>query len=441
MPAAAAPPLAAPPGVTIIPPSTPARPLPPPSGEIRLTAPARETIPPHGQPRPGSAREKLSQSLYKKAADTAPVREPATPPAPDSTPSPEPPDPNAVPTQEPEETPSTPPVPPETPTPEAGEKKKANPWKLMEQWKTRAQELEKQIADKGTTPLAEQEKKQFSTQLEQLQQRNKVLEDEMRFVNYEASGEFKEQFDKPYQKAWQNFVQELGELTVQDPETQAQRQVTTQDMMALCNLPLAEARKMANQLYGDFADDMMAHRKEIKGLFQNRAEALAQAKANGSERVKQAQEMFQKRTQEVKDFISSTWNKVNGEAVKHEVYGKFFQPIEGDQDGNQRLAKGFALVDRAFNENPEDPRHSPEERSAIVKRHAIVRNRAAATGRLIAWLNQRDAKIADLEKKLSAYQGSTPTTGGSPAASGGAPNGAHTSATSSVMGALRKLAH
>jgi len=425
MPAApAASSLAAPPGVTIVPPSTPPRPPPAPTREIHVgtasasipstVVPATDAGPGHSPPKPGSARERLSQAMRKKAGIAEPEPEPQVDQAvadgakpagdtEDSTPGAD------------EQTPETPATPPKAATP-VGQKPKVNPWKLVDQWKAKTAELEKKVAEASSLP--EQAKKQYLTQIEQLQKRNETLENEMRFVNYAESEEFKSKYDAPYKKAWEAALSEMAELTVTDPQTQAVRQVTAQDLMDLCNLPLVKAREYANELYGDFADDMMAHRKETRSLFQTREQALKEAKEQGAERDKQRREMFQKQSQELSDFIKTTWEKANAEMIGHEKYGKFFSPIEGDQDGNQRLAKGFELVDRAYSENSNNPNLTPEQRKSIVERHAAVRNRAAAFGRLVAMNDAKEAKIAELTKELEQFKGSTPPSGGSAPPSG-----------------------
>ena len=81
---------------------------------------------------------------------------------------------------------------------------------------------------------------------------------------------------------------------------------------------------------------------------------------------------------------------------------------------------------------------STEERRAIIKRHAAVRNRAAAFGRLVYDLKKASDEVAELKKELSRYRGSEPPTGGTPR-SGAAPAGP-TNAHEEVFGALRKLA-
>lgn len=423
MPAAPPPPA----GVTIVPPATPPKPPPPPTREIKL---GKDGGPPAPPPKPGSARDRLSQSLRAKAG----VAEPA----PAAAPAPHEPEPNAEPPAAPPE--STPPAvtKPAATTPEVpGTKEKVNPWKLVDNYKGKIAALEKQLSEAGTVP--QEKTKEYLTQIETLTKRNEELENEIRFVNYEKHPEFQEKYNKPYEAAWKRALSELSEITIADPETNTPRQATAQDLWQLLTVPLTKARELANQYFGDFADDIMGYRKEIKGLLDARQDALKQAKEAGANRDKAQQEIHSKHEQELSQFIKENWDKSVQAISTHEKYGRFVAPVEGDEDGNKRLEKGYALVDEALSQNPKDPRLSPEQRAAVIRKHASVRARAAAFGRLAATVQRLETEKAALEAELGQYRESTPPTSGGGTAPGAAPAGP-TSASAQVFGALRKLA-
>ena len=207
-------------------------------------------------------------------------------------------------------------------------------------------------------------------------------------------------------------------------------------MAEIVNLPLGRARAVADEAFGPFADDIMGYRKEILGLLESKNAALEDAKKNSIQRDKDREAQQQRLTGEIASHIKETWEKANQEFLNDEKYGPQFKPIEGDQEGNTRLAKGFELVDRAFNENPNNPNLTPEERAKIVRRHAAVRNRAASWGRLHANYDKAMTELAALKKELEQYKASAPSTGGRIPVT--AP--ATTSAKDAVFGALRKLA-
>lgn len=413
-------------------------PAPPPAPTTQITPasmPAPATPPP--APKPGSAREKMFESLRKKAVandPTVPAPEPATPPAPRPGNEP-PPSPETPETPEPGE-PAEPAAP--DPTKPAAAKPKQNPWKLYESEKTKRAELEQQLAQFKEKLVPEADREVFTKRLTETEARAKELEDEIRYVNYSKSAEFKEKYEAPYEKAWARAMGELSEIGIVDPQTNEQRAVSAQDLLTLVNLPLGKARELANAVFGDFADDVMGHRKEIRTLFDQRDTALKEAREKGAEREKVRKEQYEQFSKQATEHVKKIWETANQAVHKDEKYGKYFVPVEGDEEGNQRLGKGFQLVDRAFSDpSPTDPRLTPEQRADIVRRHAAVRNRAAAFGRLVLRTSQLESKLAAAEKELQQYKASTPspTTETRP---GG--NGQPIRARDQVFGALRKLA-
>jgi len=439
MPPAATPPTAppagsAPGGVTIVESGKPAAPPPKPTSTIQVST-LPTTAEPPAPPKPGSAKERMFQSLRAKAkpapeppaGDTPPVK-----PATETTPP-------KVETETPEgettpsETGTTAPVVPQTPE----ERKKANPWKIVDQYKARNADLEKQVAQAKTTALAETERKSLSERAETAEKHLKELKDELAFRDYTTSDDFKKNFQEPYEKAWQRAMGDLKELTITDENTGQSRPISAEDIVSLVNMPLAKAREQAEALFGPFANDVMGHRKEIRALYDAQASAIEDAKKTGAEKVKQRTEQLTKQLQETRDFIQQNWHAANEAAVNDPKSGRFFKPIDGDEEWNTRLQKGFTLVDQALNENPADPKHTPEQRAAIIKRHAAMRNRAAAFGPVRYRLEQAEARISELEAELASYKGTEPATIGQ---QGEAAPPATGSARESVMGALRKLA-
>ena len=406
---------------------TPPAPPPPPKTEIHVTAPVQTPVtdkgPPQPEPKKGSAMDRLREDLRKKAkpVDSSQATPPETPKVQDP--------PTPAPAQKGAAEAPTPPAAP------AEDKTKKNPWKLVDEWKQKYGTLEAEYAKAKQSSLAEQERTEFRTKLEAAQQRADELENEIRFVNYEKSAEYQTKYEEPYKKAWARAGKELSEIPLKTAD--GERPATIQDLAEIVNLPLGRARAVADEAFGPFADDIMGYRKEILGLLEAKNTALEDAKKNSIQRDKDREAQQQRLTGEIATHIKETWEKANQEFLSNEQYGPAFKPVEGDQEGNTRLAKGFELVDRAFTENPNDPKLTAEERAKIVRRHAAVRNRAASWGREHAWRIAAEAKAEALLKELAQYKESEPSTGGrQPAPT--APS--HTSAHDAVFGALRKLA-
>ncbi len=296
-------------------------------------------------------------------------------------------------------------------TEKTGKGEKVNPWKLIDEYKKKLASAEKAQLESKQTSLAETEKKSLEERITKAEQRAQDLENEIRYVNYSKSQEYQDIYVTPYEEAWKKAASDLAEITVVDGEGQAPRAATAEDLLNLVNLPLGKARELANAMFGDFADDAMSHRKEIRGLFDQQQKALKEAREAGAQRDAQRSESVKKEFGDRAESVKNAWNVSNDKILSDPKYGEYFRPVEGDEDGNQRLAKGFQLADRAFTENPMAPGLTADQRRSIVERHAAVRNRCAAFGRLVFQNNKLKGQIDELKKQLSDYQGSEPGNG------------------------------
>jgi hypothetical protein len=288
-------------------------------------------------------------------------------------------------------------------------KGKANPWKLLDETKKRATELETKLHETEKRAIPEAKFKEMETALEAQKKRNDELESHIRLMDYSKSSEYQDKYQKPYEAEWGRAMSNLKGFTVQDGEGN-EREFTADDMLSLVNAPnIREAWTAAEQLVGEkFAPMLMQHRNEIRKLYDQQAVALEQAKKNAGDHA----ESLKKTAAETNTQIMAQWTAVNDEAKADPVVGKYFSQVEGDSEGNQKLGKGYELVDRAFTENPNAPGLNAEQRKDIIARHAVVRNRAAAFGRLRHWYEQAQTKVKALEKELAEYKGTEPTTEG-----------------------------
>jgi hypothetical protein len=360
-------------------------------------------------------------------------------------PAPEPPKPDETTTERPGEGTQT--APAETPgapaegqpTPEDKGKggKGVSPWKLVDQFKARAATLEKELADVKGAITPENDRRLLTERAQKAETRLQELENEIRHVRYESSTEFNEKYEQPYQKAWTTAMQELRGVPVTDSATGEQRQATAEDMLALVKLETGPARDLAEEMFGKFAGDAMDQRKEIRRMFQAKADALESAKKEGSLREQQQKELTERQATEQAKFIKTTWDRLNAEALEQKEFAPFFKPREGDTEWNAALERGFKLVDQAFSGSVSDPKLSPEQRAAMIRKHVAVRNRAASWGALKRENDSVKAKLAAIEKELAQYKSSTPPAGGSQPA---APNG-ELKGMERVRADLLKFAH
>lgn len=362
------------------------------------------------QPAPGSAKsraiEHLSKYIKKGSATPEPPPEvtadkPAaeTPPKVEGTETP----PEAGKTAEGTATP---------PAAADGKKPKVSPWKLVDEYKAKYAEAEQKIVELQKGTVAPAQVQELQTRLQQLEQRAQAAEEELRFANYQKHPEFKEKYELPYERQYAKAVKELRGVAVRDMSTGAERPFAVDDLQAIVSLELGPARKLANEMFGDFAGDAMNHRQKILDLFEAKETALKEAREKGGEREKQFRERFQAFQAGLNNQISEMWNSFNAAVPKDPVVGKWFSPVEGDTELNERLAKGYEMVDKTLAVDPKNPRLTPEQRSKAVKAYTAFRHRAAVFGRMTVELARKDAKISELQKKLDAYKGSQPGTGG-----------------------------
>ncbi len=432
----------APQQVTIVDTGPPAPP-PKPTTTINVGAvpPTAATL--SDQPKPGSARERMFKDLAKKAKPATgqpseptpeppkPAEKPIRPGAPDPTLED---DDEQTPTQV--DDPASKPAPDPKPAPGPDPDKKKSPWKVVDEYKARLTKAETELAEVRKSAVPKEQREREQKEVDTIRKRNEELENEIRFVNYSKSQHYQDTYEKPYDEAWNKAMNELQEIEVEDPASGERRAVTPKDLLQLVNMPMGKAREVADKVFGPFANDVMAYRKEIRNLFEAKSKALEDARTAGVEREKQQTEKIVNFRKGIQDSVAERWGKANEKIISHERYGKFFKPIEGDENINQRLAKGYQMVDRALDENPHDPRLSAEQRASIVDRHAAVRHRAAAFGRVVYELDAALGKIEALEKQLASYESSEPTT-----ESGGASPTSGTTGTSSPWNNLRSSLH
>lgn len=388
-------------------------------------APATETIGSNFR-RPNPAFDAMAGRLAKRGKPL-----PTQKPSPQATPkptapedespvtTPEPPEPEETPEapeqEQPTETPEqseqeTPPKPAEAPKKE----KKLSPWRLLDdakkvinEWKLKAEAASAEL-EKIRSGAPAEPPKEFTERLTKAETRAKELEEHLRYLDYQKHPEFIEKYQKPYEAAWKRAMTELGEVGVTDPATGQVRAATADDMMKLVTLPLGAAIQQAKEMFGEYAPYAIDHRNKIKELFDTQQNALKDAKEGGAKREQEMRQKEEAQRTEAAKAIQQTWESENRAISNDSQIGHYFTPVEGDQEGNTALVKGYQLVDKAFAENPQDPNITPEERTARIKRHVALRNRAAAFGRLRRWHEKDQATIAELKKELEQYKSSEP---------------------------------
>jgi hypothetical protein len=292
------------------------------------------------------------------------------------------------------------------------EKKKINPWKVIDEHKAARLKLEAEVADLKKIVANPETRKQEFERLAAIEKRNQELEETIKFVDYSKSKEFKEKFQEPYEKAWSRAMSELKELTVADPNTGDERAMSPSDLLDLVNLPLLKAREKAEELYGAAANEVMAYRKEIRGLYEQQNQALEQARKAGVEKSTQDQEKLTERMTAIQSEVNKHWEEANKSFLENETTGEFFKQVEGNEEVNTRLEKGYKFVDETMSMNPMNPNLTPEQRLEAVRRHSALRHRAASFGRMRLEVESLRKTSAEMKAKLAQFEKSVPNFGG-----------------------------
>lgn len=313
----------------------------------------------------------------------------------------------AVPDQPPAE-----PAPPVAPAAEPDKGKKLSPWKLVDQFKERALKAEARAIELEKMVVPEEQRKVSETQLQELQGKVKEMTDELRFYRAEKYDPDVIKAKEDYKRALTRAINEFKQVSVTDPATQQPRAVTADDLAELAFMPLSQAQAVAKDVFGDLAPYVMDHRQEIRRLWDSYNAVLEDLKKNGATREQQRTEAGQKAMQEMASFIEQSYQRVNQEVTADPKHGHYFKPREGDTEWNSRLDKGFKLVDEAFKQNAFAPELSKEQRLEIVRKHAAVRNRAAAFGPLRHENDQLRKQVAKLQSELKEFKDTTPAPAG-----------------------------
>ena len=254
--------------------------------------------------------------------------------------------------------------------------------------RTERDSLRKKIEDferkgRDTTVLSEQlavkEKELASTRAE------------LRAMKQEASPEFKDKYDKPFNTAAEFAKRQIEQLTVTDAEGQPERRATWEDFAALYQMPYSAAIARAKEKFGDAASVVVQHMSDLQKLDYQRSVALKEERDHASERQKADDA---KRIQET-EAIQHMYIKVNEELA--EKHPEWYQPDPEDKEGNELLSQGLALVD-----------HQPATWQEKVIRDSNIRLKAAAFPRMVLRVQRLQNELAELKNKLGEYEGSEP---------------------------------
>lgn len=267
-----------------------------------------------------------------------------------------------------------------------------------DEWKTKAEK----------PPAEDLEKKTLAERLAEREKQVAEYENEIKFADYSKSEEYKKTYEKPFFDAYGSAQNRINGMKVVGDDGTV-RTAETADFDRLMKVQdEGDAATLAKELFGNAAPSVMYHRQRVIELSEAAKGALEEFRTKGAEREKQSNE--QRETQHKR--MAELWEKSNKES--DEKFPQWFKPVEGDEEGNALLEKGYQMAFRAF--NGEAAKMSPEARVAL---EANVFKRAAGFGRLTHQNAKLGKELAEARAALKAYEESEPGKGegdGSPKA-------------------------
>lgn len=378
---------------------TPAAPAPPAaSPKPQSDAPATVDTPPIEQP----AGEDAYAEIERMANEPKPQRKEAAKPA-----APKPPEEGKVPDEKPPEE-NEPGKEPGRAPPKASELRTAYDRLKKEHAALKA---EAETLKKAQKPNAEDpDKPKLLESLKERDARLKELQDEIKYLSYERSDEYKEKYQKPYEETASAATSRAIQLKVPNSETGVSRNLTDKEFWEIVRIGDDDAAlSAAEALFGENstrANFLIERRNEVISAYRRGEQAKEEYRKTSSEREKTELEkrlQQQQTSQAERTKINEQFKTLNQAAI--DKYKEWFQPEEGDEVGNKLLAKGFEMADRAFSPNGMNP-------EKLVKLHSAVRNKAAGFDRLAYKAKSLKSRVAELEKELEEYKTSDPGAAG-----------------------------
>jgi hypothetical protein len=251
----------------------------------------------------------------------------------------------------------------------------------------KAKQLEakiKEVENRGGDSTA------LTSRLNQIEkERDSALAD-LRAARQEASPEFKEKFDKPFNQAAEAARQEIGELTITNAEDGTTRQATWADFSALYSLPVGKFIEQANALFGPAAQFVIQKREQLQSLDRARRAALEEEKSQFKQR-------------DERDRAESVRNREKDTAYLSEQQKRLSETVEDYKvdptDTESLSAQKYAL--EAFDK-------SPENKEKGLLKFAHIRARVAAFAVNKVKLSRANSKIAELEAQVADLKESAP---------------------------------
>lgn len=267
-------------------------------------------------------------------------------------------------------------------------------------------EIEKLKGEQAT--LREQNKKaaaaEVQAEIEELRKQVADYDVKVRYLKYEESGEFKEKYQEPLKKAWENARRDLDGFKYTDANGQ-EKEATVHDIAALMGMNATNAAITAKQVFGEAASEVLAHRRELIRLTEASENARQEYRQKGSQRAAEEARNAENAQKQAREYFDNHLGLLRKERAE------FFGDDPNDPDGNGFIRKGDALVKKALLGEGIPEGITPQERAEIrIKAQAEVAARASAFGRERHRVLKLQEENETLKQKIKAFEKSEPDT-------------------------------
>lgn len=259
-------------------------------------------------------------------------------------------------------------------------------------------ERDKEI-EAARAPREDPEKQALAAEKERLVKAYEKAQEELRYTQYLRSEDYTKKFQEPFRQGLADAYETIQELTIENPDDGTTRQATQKDFDALLELSRGDAIRRAKAQFGDLADEVMAHVRNLTDIKRRAARASEEYRQKGEEIDKErlAQQV------QMRELQNKVWMQTNQDLPRK--YPELFGEDPNDREGNEILSKGYMAVDKAH-----DATLPLEDR---IARQAMIRHRAAALGRELYRRKRAESKVAELQAIIDEYESSKPGLGAS----------------------------
>jgi len=287
--------------------------------------------------------------------------------------------------------------------------------KMGDRAQTAEQQLSKlnsRLRELESKPSESVDVKALTDELANTKKRLEEYEGELKVTRYERSGEYKENYEKPYQETVKKAYRKVAELVIREPvkggeldehgkPTQFnEREATPADLDAVyyAGNPMSRRNK-AKELFGEDWQSATALCDQIR---EKQEAALEAVQANKGK----AQEYEQQQTAQQK-MLEEGRSRMFGEAIKAitDKYKDLFGEREGDSTWNDNLHKGRSMADLAYG----DRKGLNPQQNAILD--AQVHARISGFPALLHEYQNVKSQLADSQKEVAELRGSAPGKG------------------------------